>query len=159
MSSRPTSKCFFHRGLNTPLYQGIIQCAFENLSKRWEHMTATKRLFFTVVLALAVSACSDPKPVTIRADDAQIGAGATITFNEQGGQFSMGQTPRYPQGLKQAIDDVTPDVNKLSPTGEHMEIYRLRDWKMELTFQVVGSMYVCTSCLYMDLPLTWHKVK
>jgi hypothetical protein len=102
----------------------------------------------TVLLA----GCAGEEHYVVRADDAQIGKGATIEMTGKQGQLHVPQIPGWPHGIDVAVTE-TDNVNGITSRGWAVS----SETHVELKFIVAAGHYICTTCQAIGLPLDWHR--
>lgn len=114
--------------------------------------------FILVPLAVAVlTGCSKQEAETIKADRSQTNSSAVIALNGTAGTIKMDPGPGFPNGLNQAVEDVTTMPERIAPGSYKTRRIRITEWKQELVFSVVGGgRYICISGCTGNLPLEWH---
>lgn len=113
-------------------------------------------LIFITLAVGALVGCSE-QPATIKADPHQPNSSAVIVFNGTTGTIKMAPGPGFPNGMNQAVEDVTSTAEKWAPGSYATRRVRITQWKQELVFSVVGGgRYICVTGCVGNFPLEWH---
>jgi hypothetical protein len=113
--------------------------------------TVLKFLLVGTVLA-GLTACSSEEQYVIKADQAQLGVGSTLTMSGKAGRLHVVQLPAYPTGFDVAVSE----VQRINPPMANTLMIEA-DNKMVLTFLISAGQYICDSCVSYQLPRTWHR--
>lgn len=108
------------------------------------------------LLAVYASGCSQKPTFILTANRGQIGQGSQITLQEGAGTITIVPTPSWPAGLNERVaGDSERAFEELN--GGRMWSAHIPSKKLTLTFISVGNVYVCQSCVGLQLPLEWSR--
>lgn len=103
-------------------------------------------------LLMGLSACSKEERYVIKANDGQIGKGATIEMVGKNGKLHVDPIPGWPQGLDATVTE-TENVDGL--TSKMWGV--TSDKHVNLSFIIGAGKYICTTCQPLGLPENWHR--
>lgn len=114
-------------------------------------------LILTAAAVAGLAGCSKDEPATIKADPHQPNSSAVIVLNGTTGTMKIDRGPGFPNGMNQAVEEVTSAAEKLAPAPYKTRRIRIVTWKQELVFSLVGGgKYICVTGCAGSFPVEWH---